>query len=224
MYVVGIDFSINFPSLCICKDFTEFKWIACVNTKVSHKFEIFMEEIQSTYKNIKIIMLGEKILKKDTYSNTERAKLINYSTLVDTLISELKKEIGDCKDIIISIEGIAYGASGNALIDISQSTGMLRKDIASKILNYNYNRFFVFSPGELKNAIGAKGNDTKYEVYLKFIKSKHIASNSDLAKVINKNTDTIINEKTKMVQSPFMDMIDSYLAVLKIYNIINTPV
>jgi hypothetical protein len=117
--------------------------------------------------------------------------------------------------LIVSIEGIAYGAQGNALIDICQATGMLKKKILDTTLNGHQESVFIFSPGELKNAIGAKGNAGKYDVYQQFKSNPMIADGSSLHQVINKYEDLIHKDQT--VKSPFMDMIDSYLAVLKIH-------
>jgi hypothetical protein len=74
---------------------------------------------------------------------------------------------------------------------------------------------FIFSPGELKNAIGAKGNAGKYDIFTQFKDFPGPALGSDLHSAILKYEDTIVNDQ--QVKSPFSDMIDSYLAVLKIH-------
>jgi hypothetical protein len=43
------------------------------------------------------------------------------------------------------------------------------------------------------------------------------AKKSDLFKLLHKEKDFIFNGKT--IKSPYMDMIDSYLPIVKIYNI-----
>lgn len=174
-----------------------------------------MEDIQLEFPSLEFIMLPPRAPKQETYSGIERTKLVNYSLLVDTLIDRVEELIKDEPNRIVSIEGIAYGAQGNALIDISQSTGMLRKRVLDQLLSGKSESFFVFSPGELKNAIGAKGNAGKFEVYNHFKQNPMLAEDSDLLQAINKYEDQIVNKE--MVKSPFMDMIDSYLAVLKIY-------
>lgn len=215
MVVIGIDFSIQFPAVCICTDFNSFRWVACVNTNTTKAHRKLMEDIQLEYPGLEFIFLPPKNFKYDTYSGVERAKLANYSLLVDMLIARVKEIIAGEPNRIISIEGIAYGAQGNALIDIAQSTGMLRKKVLDDLLGGNQESLFIFSPGELKNAIGAKGNAGKFDVYQQFVKTPMLAVDSELTKAINKYEDQIVKDQN--IKSPFMDMIDSYLAVLKIY-------
>jgi Holliday junction resolvasome RuvABC endonuclease subunit len=214
LFVIGIDFSIQFPAVCICKDFNSFSWVSCVNSNLTKAHRKLLEDVQLEYPNLEFIFLPPKNLKHDTYSATERAKLENYSRLVDTLINRVNQIVLG-QPAIVSIEGVAYGAQGNALIDICQATGMLRKKILDTTLSGHQESVFIFSPGELKNAIGAKGNAGKYDVYQQFKSNPMIAAGSSLHQVIDKYEDQILKDQT--VKSPFMDMIDSYLAVLKIH-------
>ena len=58
-------------------------------------------------------------------------------------------------------------------------------------------------------------NAGKIDVYKQFMETPLLAKDSSLHKVLIEYNDQII--KKDVVGSPFMDMIDSYLAVLKIY-------
>lgn len=174
-----------------------------------------MEDLELEFPDLEFIFLPPRAAKQETYSGIERTKLSNYSLLVDTLINRVKEYVSNEPNRIISIEGIAYGAQGNALIDIAQSTGMLRKKVLDDLLNGNSESVFIFSPGELKNAIGAKGNAGKFDVFKQFKETPMLAEGSDLYLAINKYEEQIVNKE--VVKSPFMDMIDSYLAVLKIH-------
>lgn len=215
MVVIGIDFSIQFPAVCISKNFKSFHWISCVNTNITKAHKKLLEDVQLEFPNLEFIQLPPKNFKYDTYSGVERAKLLNYSLLVDTLIARVSEVVKDEPHRIISIEGIAYGAQGNALIDIAMSTGMLRKKVLHDLLGGKHESVFIFSPGELKNAIGAKGNAGKFDIYQTFKSNPGIAQDSSLHLAINKYDDLVVKDQT--VKSPFMDMIDSYLAVLKIH-------
>lgn len=221
MIIIGIDFSIQFPAVCISRDFNSFKWIACVNTSIPKIYRSFLDELSFEYPNFRLIHLEPRDKTKDSYSIIERTKLVNYSHLVDQLVLAIKNEIKEEEKLIVAIEGISYGAQGNALLDICQSTGMLRKSILDRVLNGHAEKLFVFSPGELKNVIGAKGNAGKYDVYRTFLADPILAWDSDLYRVVNKHADQII--KGQDVKSPFMDMIDSYLAVLKVHESLKEP-
>jgi hypothetical protein len=215
LIVLGIDFSIQFPSACISKDLKSFKWISCVNSKLTKAHKKLLDDIEIEYPDIKFIHLPEKKLKSETYSGTERAKLLNYSLVVNTLLDEIIKEIAGETDIIVSIEGIAYGAQGNSLIDICQSTGMFRIKVLEQLLNNKGESFFVFSPGELKNSINAKGNAGKYDVFLAFKNDPQIAKGSALHRALIENESSLISDQK--IKAPFTDMVDAYLAVLKIH-------
>lgn len=215
MVVIGIDFSIQFPAVCISKDFKSFRWVACVNSNLTKAHKKLLEDVHLEFPELEFIHLPPKNFKYDTYSGVERAKLANYSLLVDTLVARVQEIVKNDPHRIVSIEGIAYGAQGNALIDIAQSTGMLRKKVLDDLLDQKPESVFIFSPGELKNAIGAKGNAGKFDIYQAFKDSPRIAAQSALHRAINKYDDLVVKDQT--VKSPFMDMIDAYLAVLKIH-------
>lgn len=218
MIIIGIDFSIQFPAACISRDFKTFKWISCINGPVSKVYDKFLNDIELEYKNIKLFRIEPRIKNTETYSAIERSKLVNYSNLVDNFINEILKEIGNEEQLIIAIEGVSYGAKGNALLDINQSTGMMRKSILDRILKGKANKLFIFSPSELKNSIGAKGNASKFDVYTSFINNPKMAINSHLYILINKYINQIVRGRD--IRPPFMDMIDSYLAVLKVYELL----
>ena len=216
MTIVSIDFSILYPGVCICRDFKDFKWIAVVNTKVRKKDEDHFDWINSNYPNIKILKTSTKRSKSEQYHVTERIKLINYLDLIGVLISAIKEEIKDEKDLIFCLEGISFGSSGNSLVDIAQSTGILKNQIITQLLNNEHDRFFIFSPSELKNAINCKGNANKQDILAKFKSDPIIESvkKSDLFTLLHKE-DWVI-EKDKIL-SPIIDMTDAYLGIAKIY-------
>jgi hypothetical protein len=210
--IIGFDFSINFPAACISHDFKTFKWVAVTNTKLSKSYLHFLEGINLEFPDIHIINLGEKNNKGASYSDTERKKLQNQILLVNTLIDTVLTKVIQ-KPIIVGIEGFAYGAKGNSLVDIVQTTGILKKTIADRLLDRNLSGLFIFSPSELKNAIGAKGNANKFDIFNQFIEDA--ARDSALAKCLNKYRTELVTSSE--IKSPFPDLVDSYLSVLKIY-------
>jgi hypothetical protein len=218
--IIGFDFSINYPAACISQDFTDFSWVTVTNTKLTKTYQHFLEGVTLEFPKIKIVNLGEKNNKGVSYSDTERKKLTNQLNLIDTLINNVLQEVKD-SPIIVGIEGIAYGAKGNSLIDIAQATGILKKSISDKLLAKNLAGLFIFSPSELKNAIGAKGNANKFDIFNNYIQDPKIeaARDSSLTQCLNKyQTEIVTNTE---IRSPFSDMIDSYLSVLKIYQALN---
>lgn len=218
MTIISIDFSILYPGVCICRDFKDFKWIAVVNTKVRKKDEDHFDWINANYPNIKILRTQSKRKKDEQYHVTERIKLDNYLELINVLIGAIKEEVKDDPEIIVCLEGISFGSSGNSLVDISQSTGILKHQLVTQILNNSTDRFFIFSPSELKNAINCKGNANKQDILAKFKSDPIIESvkKSDLFTLLHKEDWVIEGDK---ILSPIIDMTDAYLGVVKIYGL-----
>ena len=218
MTIISIDFSILYPGVCICRDFEDFKWIAVVNTKVRKKDEDHFDWINANYPNIKILKTQSKRKKDEQYHVTERIKLDNYLELINVLIGAIKEEVKNDLEIIVCLEGISFGSSGNSLVDISQSTGILKHQLVTQILNNSTDRFFIFSPSELKNAINCKGNANKHDILAKFKSDPIIESvkKSDLFTLLHKEDWVIEGDK---ILSPIIDMTDAYLGVVKIYGL-----
>jgi len=217
MTIVSIDFSILYPGICIVKDFKDFKWSSIVNTKITKKERENLDALTKLYPNLSIGYTSSKRKTEEEYHMTERTKLINYQELIDLIIKEILDKTDD-DSIICAIEGISYGSKGNALVDISQSTGILKIKLIEEVLNNQHDRLFVFSPSELKNAIGAKGNAGKLDIFKKFKEDPVIEAvkESDLFKAVNSQKWIQNGEK---IVSPIIDMVDSYLGVAKIYNL-----
>jgi Holliday junction resolvasome RuvABC endonuclease subunit len=216
--IISIDFSILYPGVCICRDFKDFKWLAVVNTNTRKIDKDHFAYINANYPNIKILSTSTRRKKDPLYHITERIKLENYLEAVDLLVAEIKKEILPEENIIVCLEGISFGSSGNSLVDISQATGILKRDIVKELLNGDLSKFFIFSPSELKNALGCKGNANKHDILAKFKTEPIIeeTKKSDLFKLINQ--ENWIIEKDKIL-SPIIDMVDAYLGVAKIYEL-----
>jgi Holliday junction resolvasome RuvABC endonuclease subunit len=217
MTIVSIDFSILYPGICICKDFKEFKWLSVVNTKVRKVDQENLDYLVQNYPNIKITKTDTVRKTHPEYHITERVKLINYQELISKIITELLLEVGD-DEVIVAIEGISFGSKGNSLVDISQSTGILKHELLTRVLKNNADRLFIFSPSELKNAIGCKGNANKMDIFNQFKNDPQIEAirSSDLYKAVHTEKWIVQGDK---ILSPVIDMVDSVLGIIKIYQL-----
>jgi Holliday junction resolvasome RuvABC endonuclease subunit len=217
MTIVSIDFSILYPGICICKDFKEFKWLSVVNTKIRKVDRENLDYLVQNYPNIKITKTDTVRKTHPEYHITERVKLINYQELISKIITELLLEVGD-DEVIVAIEGISFGSKGNSLVDISQSTGILKHELLTRVLKNNADRLFIFSPSELKNAIGCKGNANKMDIFNQFKNDPQIEAirSSDLYKAVHTEKWIVQGDK---ILSPVIDMVDSVLGIIKIYQL-----
>lgn len=220
MTIISIDFSVLYPGVAITRDFKTYEWLAVVNSNTTKKHNKNLQDFILKYPSIDILFTESRRQKNEIYHITERTKLNNYIEAIDLLIDELKTRVIDPKDTIIAIEGISFGSNGNSLVDISQATGIIKYKLVKELLNGDTDRFFVFSPSELKNAIGCKGNANKQVIFDKFKTDPILESvkTSDLYKATQVE-EWFLDNKDKVV-SPIMDMVDAYLGIVKVHNIL----
>jgi len=217
MNIIGIDFSLRFPGICIYTKHNNIHFIGIVNTRVT-KSDKKQHEEATSYHDISIInTFHNKLYTEDTsYYIKERNKINNYIQLVDLIITCINDYLDNA---IVSIEGLSYNAKGNAIFDLAEGAGHLKNKIVEKI---GLDRLFIFSPGELKTQINAKGNASKLDVFNQFINDPLLeqTKKSNFYQLAL-NGEFYKNSDRNKIISPFEDMVDAYLAVLKINNNIN---
>jgi Holliday junction resolvasome RuvABC endonuclease subunit len=217
MNIIGIDFSLRYPGVCIYTSSNKFHFIGIVNTKSTHK-DTRVHEEANTYQDINIISTKHKMLynKDSDYFFKERNKLYNYMNVVDTLIASINDYL---EDSIVTLEGLSFNAQGNSKFDLAEAVGYLKSRLISKIGIY---RLFIFSPSELKNQIGAKGNASKATIYSQFAEDpqNQQVKKSGFYSLIQSGKLYKGNKQPKII-SPYEDMIDAYLCTLKVINTVN---
>lgn len=231
MYIIGLDFSINYASFCVSKNFQEFTFGTIINDKsLSLKRKSELISISEYIDSFNVIFTsrteGSKKESESDYIKNERLKLLNHIEISSKLINEINKITNYSKDVIVGIEGMSYGSQGSAAFDIPHATGILKRDILFDLIGTDINKLFIFAPGELKNSIGAKGNAGKDVIYDAFMENPIIETlkDNDFYNYLQRHKDeNYIRHVCKngiKIESPFSDMIDSYLSVVKIYNIL----
>jgi Holliday junction resolvasome RuvABC endonuclease subunit len=230
MYVIGIDLSKNYPAMCVSEDFEHFEFIGYINDwKMSNVNLNYVITETSKYENVTINHIAENSSTDSIYHVNERTKLKSFHRVVSNIVKDIRVMITH-NPVIVAMEGISYGSKGSALVDICMLTGALRRALLVDVLNNDANRLFVFAPSELKNAIGLKGNATKTEVLAQFIDDPGIDAVRDtgMHRFMREHLpgdspgedspacQYVYNSKKDEVCSPFNDMIDAYLSVLKI--------
>jgi hypothetical protein len=211
---VGIDYSLNFPAACIAnQSFTEYAWVACINTNLTRKYRKFLEDAMLEFPHLKFFFVEGKQKKTEHYYLTERNKLQNQINVVTTFVSAIKAQLGE-EIAAIAIEGLSFGSAGNSLLDLSHATGILKTHLYHSEFSVPES-FYVYAPSELKKAIGAKGNAGKIDIFNCFLENPIIETlrESDLFKFVHKYKNEIFDGKT--IESPIVDMIDATLGVIK---------
>lgn len=225
MYIIGVDYSLNFPSICISRDFLSFEFLSIVNTKnISNVHKEFLLKTEARLPSFDVGFL-DGVTKSAQYHVNERSKLLNYIEMTNSLVRLIRLRIGalDVNDVpILGIEGYSYGSKGSSVFEIPAASSLFKRDVFEKVLGSRVDNYFVFSPSTLKQALGLKGNAKKTEIFERFLEEPGIDAmrgNGFYAFLLeNRDNPRVFNPKSGKVESPFNDLLDAYLSVLTIYN------
>lgn len=201
---IGIDLSLNSTGICVIKENTN-KIVSIFKTENNIEKIFTRKDLLSLInqcKDVRIILEPKKKEEESEYHERERSKISSFVKLTDLIIDSIKEDIDG--ETYIAMEGISFGSTGNSLIDISMATGILRKELISK-LEGNTEKFFVFSPTAIKKFAG-KGNFKKIDMFEAILKDTDL--NSEFIKTMKDNRDMCITPKG-IVKKPIEDMIDS---------------
>lgn len=217
MVYIGIDFSLNSPAFCVFSSGT-FNWGSL--TRSARTPESLRKSKDKPYSilekdpSINLFFLDKKTLPEE-YSARERVKMDYFQNIVDKFWFHLEPFIQG-ENVRIAIEGLSFASNGNALIDISMATALIRKKIVDAIGSDN---LFVYSPTSIKK-FAKKGNAKKDELYHAII-CKHIPETnfSHLTKILDTNKANWITGSGS-VNKPMDDIIDaSWICVYLIENL-----
>jgi hypothetical protein len=210
---VGIDFSLNSPAFCVYSN-SKFSWFSL--TRTEKKFESFTKSkdkpfyILSELEDFTICFLEKRILPEE-YSEKERVKIDYYLELVEFFWQKIASHIVP-QQTVIAIEGLSFASNGNALIDISMATALLRERIVQKIGSQN---FYVFSPTSVKK-FAAKGNSKKDELYDALIKYEMPETNFEIFSTTLQEHRPNWITPSKSVNKPIDDLVDATWICLKL--------
>ena len=217
MILIGIDLSINSTGVCILQqENKEWKLKEIYSlTRSDDSGEKIISKKSQPYQTLDILDevnldFMDKRKPPTIYHEREKAKQITYEEIVGKITNFIDSRIKNkTEKIYTAMEGISFGSSGNSLIDISMTTGILRKYLMEISED-----FFVFSPGTVKKVLGNKGNAKKWELYDTLIETDNpIINESEYIKVLKKNKcDWVLPSKN--VKKPVDDVNDSILVAL----------
>lgn len=206
MIIIGIDFSMNSPGLCILKD-SKYEFVSFFNSgtkdwesvKNLKRFYIHKELIDL---NIITPISYTRFVNSTNFIEREREKLIDANNISQLILDFIKSN--STRDVItIGLEGFSYGSSGNSFIDIIIYNSFLR----FKLMNeFGPNNITISQPTYVKKLAG-KGNANKiymFNAFKKNVLNDRLLTESKFWEwVQDKEYDTA-------VPSPISDLIDSY--------------
>ena len=206
MTYIGIDFSLTSPAFCVFKD-GEYFWGSL--TRTDRTTESLRKSKDKPYAilagdpSIDLFFLAKKEMPEE-YSAKERVKIDYFQEVVDSLWSRIEPFLGE--DVKIAIEGLSFSSNGNALIDISMATALVRKRIVDSI---GSDKFYVFPPTAIKKFAG-KGNLKKDEMLHSLVeRGPSVGGNfTHFTDILSKNSASWIT-KSKQVNKPIDDLVDA---------------
>lgn len=142
MIVVGIDYSLTSPCVCVSRDRT-----------FSNSFFYFLNDrktVQGKFHNI----LGEE---HEEYL-TDQERYENIASWVLTILADFDK-----KDVVILIEDYSFGSKGK-VFNLAENCGILKY----MLYKQGY-KFFTVPPTVVKKHATGKGNATKEKMYDAFV-------------------------------------------------------
>ena len=215
---IGIDYSLNSTGISIIEGdllnvISVFKTDNDINKMFSRndQFKLLSESPETN-----LILIRKEKNNSVPYHISERLKIESFIHLTDMIMSQIIKYSNN-PNVYIAIEGISFGSSGNSLIDISMSTGILRSKILD-MLGGDSSRFFVFPPTTIKKFAGS--GSYKIVDMLEGIISNNLES-YNFIKMLENNIN-LIKTKSNIVKKPIEDIVDSiWVAKFLKYNIEN---
>ena len=206
MTYIGIDFSLTSPAFCVFKR-GKYSWGSL--TRTDRTPESLKKSKDKPYAvldgdpDIDLFFLTKKEMPEE-YSARERVKIDYFQDIVDVFWYHIEPFIDG--EVKIAMEGLSFASNGNALIDISMATALIRKKIVDKIGSQN---FYVFPPTAIKKFAG-KGNFKKDEMYYSLIQKAPKAGGNftDFTDTIAKHSSSWIT-KSKQVNKPVDDLVDA---------------
>ena len=207
MIYIGIDFSLTSPAFCVYKD-GKYNWGSL--TRTDRTSESLRKSKDKPYAildgdpDIDLFFLTKKEMPEE-YSARERVKIDYFQDIVDVFWYHIEPFI-EGEDVKIAIEGLSFSSNGNALIDISMATALIRKKIVDTVGSKN---FYVFPPTAIKKFAG-KGNLKKDEMYHALVrKSPEVGGNfSHFTDIISAHSSSWIT-KSNQVNKPIDDLVDA---------------
>lgn len=217
--LIGVDFSLNSPAFCTLCD-GKFSWTSVtrsdrnVESLTKNKKKPF--SVLSESEDFNLVFMDKKEI-PDEYSARERTKMLSFIGMADAMGDLILKDVGD-KEFKIAMEGLSFSSNGNALIDISMATALLRLKIISKIGAEN---FYVFSPTSIKK-FAHKGNAKKDELYESLIKLERPETNlNNFTKLLESNQIEWVTP-AKQVNKPIDDLVDATWIALYLESILKS--
>lgn len=208
MIKIGIDFSINSPSMMWSRDGGEYHFVSFFNDEGkdwrNSKAKTFRyHNILFENNIVEMIPYTRLTISKD-YRQEQKDKMTDAMKLALLVINKIKSIVGEDKDVKIGLEGFSFGSKGASYIDLIMYNCFLRERIVE---TFSPDSLVIVSPTEGKKLFSGKGNANKEKMIESFISNfigDEKIENTELWKFCS-------NEKLDYNNiKPIDDLVDSY--------------
>lgn len=166
MTIVGIDFSLNSPSVCV-SDGSFIDFISLFNTEgCEWKREKPLKKFQHHNALDGVVRLvpyqrgkAEAKAKGSGYSEEQVVKTRDADMLAALIVEEILRYMSG--DSVVALEGFAYASKGASFIDLIMFNSFLRKSVADA---FGPERLLVIAPTEAKKHAGKGNADKEYMI------------------------------------------------------------
>ena len=155
---IGFDFSINKPAMSILwKD--QINFFIWPLSQRKNDLQLFLDnDIYSMPRGLEAISPKKYTASELTKIHTERSKQLA-DLIVDTLQKFLQDHnISESEEIFIATEGLSYGSSGDATLNLATYKGVL---LVKLIENFNVKELYTFSPISMKALAGCSSKEKR---------------------------------------------------------------
>lgn len=199
--IVGIDFSITSPGVCILSKksikFVGFfnSWGLSFERKTPKKFELCKE--LNSLSDVEIITFSRQTKKEPVYADDQVRKIRDANNLSKQILKLFKK------NVLVGLEGFAYRIKNFHLYDLIAFNSVLRDKLWE-----SGHTIVVVSPTAIKSHAG-KGSFDKRQMFDSFVENSH---NDPLLKKSSFWKWCVAN-KTRFgssIPNPVQDLIDAY--------------
>lgn len=194
--IIGADFSIKKPAVCIYdgKNYSFISW----PHELSPKIVNLMRE-----SGVNVIDRTDVRTKENDVSEKMRNEVRNAMYLAKLICDTLAPHL--TTDTAISFEGLSYGSSGDAQLQLSSYKYMLMAELSKRVPLEN---MFTYSPISIKSVAGcSKKGMTKSDVIESFL----VNSNETVfANEVRKNRTAFKKKNSENWVDHLDDIVDSY--------------
>jgi hypothetical protein len=206
---IGIDFSINSPSVCVETNGCDMRWLSLFNCDGKQwQKPNPTKEFKWHNKLIGLVRLAPYIRykagKNTDYIEEQQQKIKDAFALATHAVMQIRETI-PCEEYeiaTISLEGFAFGSKGNSFIDLIMYNSILREKLFHE---FGGKVIFIIPPAQAKK-LAYKGNANKEDMIRAFIKCEdETLRKTALWKMLAKEKNIDFNSI-----KPIDDLVDSY--------------